>query len=568
MAADSRRWWKLRYLVSAGALVLLACALAAPALCQQAATAQPAAGPAPPQGVPVTLEGDVLFYVYEGLGTLTPAERAEALERRLVRIAEDPFYSSDEIAVSEKGKNAQIFYRGTLVGIVTPEEAAKVGPGTTVDIATQVVGRIVQSIERYRDRRQPVAVRRAAILGLVATLLLAGLLVVLRRLNRWAVARLATIDVVPKVPGVMKTMVRSLDRTASLQRRALRLLRVIITVVAVAAYLLTIFDLFPLTRGFVASVIDYLVDPLRVVYAGIWDNIGNFIFIAVIAVLSRYLLKGLRLLLSEAAAGTIALPGVQPDWAMLLYKAVRIIVVAITAVMVYPYVPGSSSEAFKGIGLFAGALFTLGASGSAGNMIGGLVLTFSGAFHLGDRVKIGDVTGDVTETTLMMTRIRSLQNEIVTIPNSAIMAGHIVNYSAIARTQGLLLTTEVTIGYDAPWRKVHALLVDAALRTPDIVAEPAPFVLQKSLNDYHVSYVIWAYTRDASAMIFTHAALHQNIQDAFNEGGIEILSPAFGYLRDGSTTTIPAAYRPESYRPEAFKVQVDPGGAGRGPAST
>jgi small-conductance mechanosensitive channel len=543
--------------VPAGALALLAFALATPAFCEPSATPQVTLGAPSPPGVPVKLDGEILFYVHEGLGPLSPAERAEAIEHRLVRIAEDPFYSTDQITIQEKGTTAQIFYRGILVGAIGAAEAATIGPGTTVEVTTHLVHRIALSIERYRDRREPAAARRAAVLAAVATLLLVGLLVGLRRLDRRLVARVRASGVLGRAPTVMKTMVRSLDKTASLQLRALRLFRAGLTLALILIYLLTIFNLFPLTRGYVISIVDYFVDPVRVILTDIRNNIGNFIFIVVIAVLSRYFLKGLRLLLSEAASGTITLPGVEPDWALLLYKALRIVVVAIAAVMIYPYIPGSDTEAFKGIGLFAGALFTLGASGMAGNLIGGLGLTFSHTFRIGDRVKIGDVTGDVMETTLLMTRIRSIRNEIVTIPNSGIMGGHVVNYSARAGTEGLLLTTEVTIGYDAPWRTVHTLLVDAALRTRNVVAEPAPFVLQKSLNDFHVSYMLCAYTRDAQAMVLTYGELHQNIQDAFNEGGVEILSPSFSYLRDGSTTTIPAPYRPEGYRPEPFRVEVN-----------
>jgi small-conductance mechanosensitive channel len=124
-----------------------------------------------------------------------------------------------------------------------------------------------------------------------------------------------------------------------------------------------------------------------------------------------------------------------------------------------------------------------------------------------------------------------------------------------------VLVTEVTIGYDAPWRKVHELLIQAASRTPEILAAPAPFVLQHSLNDYHVSYEIWAYTANATDMFLTYGALHQNIQDSFNEGGIEILSPGYASLRDGNTTTIPASYRDGHYAAPPFRVQVsDPPG--------
>ncbi|MBP1636513.1 MAG: mechanosensitive ion channel family protein [Acidobacteria bacterium] len=491
--------------------------------------------------------------MFQGIGPFSAEERAAAAEQRLVRIAEDPFYSAGAVTVVEKGRTAHILYRGALVGIIGPEDAARLGPGTAADQAQDLVRGIVQSIGRYRARRQPAAARRAAVVGILATLLLAGMIAGIRRVNRAVVGRIEHgAIVVARAPGIVNTMVRSLER------QAWRILHVVTIVVLVGLYLLLIFNLFPLTRGFVVSIMAYVVDPVRVLAAAFRDNIGNFIFIAVVVALSRYLVKGLRWLLSETAVGSVALPGVQPEWAMLLYKALRLVVVAVTAVVVYPYIPGSDSEAFKGISLFAGALVTLGASGMAANMIGGLALSFSGTFRAGDRVQIGDIMGDVVESTLLMTRICSIKNEIVTIANSTVMTGQIVNYSAIARTKGLLLTTEVTIGYDAPWRKVHELLVNAALRTREILPNPAPFVLQKSLNDYHVSYLLCAYTANANAMVLTRGELHENIQDAFNEGGVEILSPAFGYLRDGSATTIPATYRPEGYRPEPFKVEVAP----------
>jgi small-conductance mechanosensitive channel len=350
----------------------------------------------------------------------------------------------------------------------------------------------------------------------------------------------------------------------------LRLLYLSALFASIALYLGVVFWAVPMTKGYALGAIDYVLEPVRTLWQGFLASVGDLIFIMVVAVLVRYLIKGLRWALSEAADGNLIIPGVSPDWAMLAYKVLRIGVVAMAAVVIYPYIPGSGTEAFKGIGLFAGALFTLGASGMAGNILGGLALTFAGTFHVGDRVKIGEVVGDVVETTLMLTRVRSIRNEIVTIPNSTILAGHIVNYSTEAGGRGLLLVTEVTIGYDAPWRKVHELLMQAARRTPGILATPAPFVLQSSLNDYHVSYKVCGYTAKAQEMVLTYGALHQNIQDCFNEGGVEILSPGYASLRDGNTTTIPASYRDERDAAPAFRVRVaDPAGrqgAGSGPS--
>jgi len=555
--------WPVLFRALSALFLLVPFAAPTQVLGQPPATAEePRAAPAPP-GAPVRLDGETLFYIRQGVGAMTPAERAGVVEERLLRMAEDPFYSASQVTILDRASTAEIYYRGTLIGLVTREDAAQFGPGTPVEEATKFVRKVTDAIDAYRVRRQPAALRRALVLAFVTTGLFVGLLVAIGRIHRRLAAhRRASLEEA-RGATIVEAMVRSLDRAASLQRRALRALRFVVTAVLAVIYALVIFDLFPLTRAYANTVVEYFLDPLRIVGAGIWDNIGNFIFIIVIVFLARYLLKGMRLLLSEAAAGTLTIPGVQPDWAMLLYQVLRIAVVAIAAVVVYPYIPGSSTEAFKGIGIFAGALFTLGATGMAGNLLGGLALMFSGTFRMGDRVQIGDVVGDVMETTLMVTRIRSLKNEVVTIPNGSIMTGHVTDYSARARTEGLLLTTEVTIGYNAPWRTVHALLIEAARRTPKILAQPAPFVLQRSLNDFHISYVLWAYTGDASVMHLTYGELHQNIQDAFNEGGVEILSPSYGYLRDGNETTIPRSYWPAGYEPEPFKVQVEapPGGA-------
>jgi small-conductance mechanosensitive channel len=391
----------------------------------------------------------------------------------------------------------------------------------------------------------------------VATVLLALLVAALRRARR----RLETLIETRRAaasPGERGGRLAAAfeQKTVPIQLKALRLLYYSALFAAVAVYLGVAFATVPMTKGYGLAAIDYALAPVRTLWHGFLSSVGDLVFIAVLVALARYAIKGLRWAFSEAATGRLVIPGVSPDWAMLAFKVARLGVVAMAAVVIYPYIPGSDTEAFKGIGIFAGALFTLGASGMAGNIVGGLALTFAGTFHVGDRVKIGDVVGDVVGTTLMLTRVRSIRNEVVTIPNSTVLAGHIVNYSTEARSLGLALVTEVTIGYDAPWRRVHDLLIEAARRTPEILAAPAPYVLQHSLNDYHVSYEIWAYTSNATDMFLTYGALHQNIQDCFNEGGIEILSPGYASLRDGNTTTIPASYRDERYAAPPFRVRV------------
>jgi small-conductance mechanosensitive channel len=209
------------------------------------------------------------------------------------------------------------------------------------------------------------------------------------------------------------------------------------------------------------------------------------------------------------------------------FKILRFLIVAFAVVVAYPYIPGSESMAFKGVSLFLGVIFSLGSSSFIANMMAGLSMTYRGAFKQGDRVKIGEVAGTVEDIKLMITRIRTPKNEIVVIPNSTILSTNIVNYSALAGTQGLVLHSVVGIGYDAPWRQVEAMLLLAVARTEGLNAEPKPFVLQLSLGDFAVNYEVNAYCNDASRMLALYSALHANIQDVFNEHGVQIMSPAY-----------------------------------------
>jgi small-conductance mechanosensitive channel len=545
----------------------LALAAAGAASAQEPATGAPQPVAAKPQGVPVVLDGDTLFFVTKGIGPFTAEDRAVAAERRLGLIASDPFYSSELFRIVAKPNQSEIYYRDHLVGIITAQDTAATGE-TSEEAAVALVRKVHDSVSRYRARRAPLAWTRAGVIMGVASLLLALLATALRRARRRLEAFIEARHRTAPSREMQRGLAAALGKTVPVQLKALRLLYLSALFAATALYLGVAFTVVPMTKGYALAAIDYVLEPVRTLWQGFLGSVGDVVFIAVVVVLARYLIKGLRWTLSEVATGSLVLPGVSADWAMLAFKVLRIGVVAITAVVVYPYIPGSDTEAFKGIGIFAGALFTIGASGMAGNIVGGLALTFAGTFHVGDRVKIGEVVGDVVETTLMLTRVRSIRNEIVTIPNATILGGHVVNYSTEARSRGLVLVTEVTIGYDAPWRKVHELLIQAARRTPDILATPAPYVLQHSLNDYHVSYEIWAYTANATDMFLTYGALHQNIQDCFNEGGVEILSPGYASLRDGNTTTIPASYRDERYTAPPFRVRAsDPAarhGAGSG----
>ena len=258
--------------------------------------------------------------------------------------------------------------------------------------------------------------------------------------------------------------------------------------------------------------------------------------------------------------GRIVFANFPAEWAAPTNKIARVLLIAFGVVVAFPYLPASDSPAFAGVSVFMGVLFSLASSSALSNMIAGIVLTYTGAFRLGDRVKVGDSFGDIIDASLLATRVRTIKNEDITIPNSVVLGSSVINYSREANTLGLILHTSVTIGYDAPWRTVHDLLIDAALETPGVLAEPRPFVWQTALNDFYVTYEINAYTRSPRDMIDIYAALHARIQDTFYAAGVEIMSPHYTALRDGNTIAIPEPSRSPGYRAPAFRVEHTPPG--------
>jgi small-conductance mechanosensitive channel len=239
---------------------------------------------------------------------------------------------------------------------------------------------------------------------------------------------------------------------------------------------------------------------------------------------------------------------------------VRVLLLAVALVAAFPYIPGSQSPAFQGISLFLGLLVSLASSSALSNIIAGTILTYTRAFRLGDLVRIGETMGQVTDRRLLVTRVRTPKNEIVSIPNSLILATQVLNYTTLAAERGLIAHTSVTIGYDAPWRKVHELLIAAAVKVEGVLQDPPPFVLETALNDFSISYEINFFVGPALvssplALLGAYSAVHVNIQECFNEAGVEIMSPNYFALRDGNQVTTPRAHLPPDYLAPAFRVR-------------
>jgi small-conductance mechanosensitive channel len=309
----------------------------------------------------------------------------------------------------------------------------------------------------------------------------------------------------------------------------LKIVKYLVTAIQLFLTLPIVFYLFPKTRNFAMSLFDHILSPLKKIVFGIVGYVPNLITIIIIIVITHYALKGLKFFSTQISRGRLVIPGFYADWAAPTYKILQVLLIAFTVALVYPYLPGADSRVFQGVSVFVGIIFSLGSSSAIGNLVAGLVITYMRPFKIGDRVKINDSTGFVVEKNLMVVRLKTHKNEYVTFPNLLILNSGIINYntSSDEDEEGLILNTEITVGYATPWEKVHELLIDAALKTDYVLKKPKPFVLQTSLDDFYARYQVNCYTKEVDRIPNIYANLYENIQSNFSEACIDLTSPNF-----------------------------------------
>ncbi len=526
-AGKNRRRWLRAAAATWFALAILA---AAPSHAQapQPATAAPTAeeaGAIPPRA-PVVVDGVTLFHV-RGVSAYPAEQRADNISRRIAEIAADPSLSAGSLTVAPSADYDEILAGSQRVMVVLDSDARIEGIRRT-NLARVNAEALRTAIERYRRDREPARLIDAALKSVGATLALAALLVGLTWLHRRLRAR---------VEARYRARVKGVQVSTFQFVRAERVWQAVIGVgtmvwavsalVAAYVYLQYVLTSFPWTRGLGLGLAGMIAVPLRFLADGAISTFPKLVFLAVFIFITRYLLKIVRLFFDAVGARTVTFGSFDPEWAMPTYKLVRMLIVALAVVVAYPYVPGAQTDAFKGVSLFIGVVFSLGSSSFIGNVIAGYSMTYRQTFRAGDIVKIGGHVGAVEIAGLMVTRLRTPKNEEVIVPNSQILGADVVNYSTLAKKRGLILHTTVGIGYETPWRQVEAMLLEAAKRTEGLLAEPEPFVLQKALGDFAVTYEINVYIDTPALMPRLYSALHRNILDVFNEYGVQIMTPAY-----------------------------------------
>ncbi|HUX43223.1 MAG TPA: mechanosensitive ion channel family protein [Terracidiphilus sp.] len=509
--------------------------------------------PASVPQAPVMLSGKTLFAV-EGALSFTAQARADAISQKLEGLSKDVYFKPQAITASDANGVTNILAGDIVIMSVTDQDARDAG-STRQILGKEYAHRITTAMIQVRHEYSLKSLLLGLLYAVLTTLVFVLLLRLLGVFTREVRAKLESWrgTVIPSL-RIQKFEILPADRIADFAIGLINLVRLALAIIAIYACTSLVLGYFPWTRGYADALLGYVLSPLRLALNAAFGYLPNVFYILVILVIAASILKVIRVLFTEVGKGTIAFPNFYPEWAEPTYKIVRFLVFALTIVVVFPYLPGYKSTAFQGVSIFLGVLLSLGSTSAVANVVSGIILTYMRAFKIGDRVKIADTMGDVVEKTLLVTRVRTIKNVDVTITNSMVLSSHIVNFSVSAERGGLILHTSVTIGYDAPWRTVHQLLIEAALECEDILRQPRPFVYQTALDDFYVHYEINAYTETPSHMIAIYSDLHQNIQDKFNEAGVEIMSSHYANVRDGNRATIPDQYLPKDYQTPSFSI--------------
>lgn len=493
-------------------------------------------------GSPVTVDGDTLFMLYANRGGYNAANRAEMASEAIAKAGKYRL-SADSLYLLDNGSNTDIMY-GNQVIISLTEQDALWQSTTHRQLAADYMPLLQSTIDRLHSSYN---LKGFAIRALLFILVIAAQYLLIR-LTNYLFRRLRRRIIRYQHNHLKSVFIREYELLNRHQLTRIiiffsNILRYAVLLIQLTITVPILFAIFPQTEKLALRIFLYIIEPVKMVFTSVVEYIPNLFIIMVIWLCIHYLVKGVRYIATEIENEKLKISGFYPDWAKPTFNIIRVLLYAFMIAMIYPYLPGSDSGVFQGISVFVGLIISLGSSTVIGNIIAGLVITYMRPFKLGDRIKLNDTTGNVIEKTAFVTRLRTTKNEVVTIPNSFIMSTHTVNYSASARNFGLIIHTTVTIGYDVPWRQVHQLLIDAARMTPGVEEHPKPFVLETELQDYYPCYQINAYIREADKMGDILTELHQNIQDCFNEAGVEIMSPKFVATRDGNESTIPAEYR-------------------------
>lgn len=492
---------------------------------------------------PVVYKDKVIFYIYSNLGSFSALERSAIVSKRLEELSKHKALHRDSLHIYIEEGEYDIRYGAKTIHSVGKADSlalqkplADIAQGYYDLVADEFIPLFIQL-----SMRQRIILIARTVFFVLLTL---GISLFIFRMFK------KLIDYLKRLLQLMKkanpqgfsfkgVRILSTDQFCRTANLLMALLRFIL--LAFLLYFTLYFTLLsiPVTSKIAHQLQAYIMNPLLGVGEAVLNYLPSLFFVIVVVIVTRYVLKFLRYIFDEIEKGHLRFTNFYPDWADSTYQIVKFLIIFFMIVMIFPYLPGSSSPAFQGISIFVGVLVSLGSSSAISNIIAGIILTYMRPYKIGDYVRIGDKQGTLLETSLLVVRIKTAKNEEVTIPNAIALSGNIIDFSPYAREGNLILHTKVNVRYDVPWRKVSELLVSAALKSQGINTHKPPFVNITKLLDHSVEYELNAFTGDANSMIMIYADLHRNVLDSFAEAGVEIMSPVYNAIRDGNISTVP-----------------------------
>ena len=485
------------------------------------------------RGVPVVVKEDTLFRLYASMGGRSALDRAERISETIEKIGNNRRIRRDTVHLFANENYIDIMYGDKVLMTVTEQDA--LWEGLDQEELARSYSRILSSKIDFLKNENSfwITVKR----GILFVAVLLVQYIIFKTIN-WLFRRLRRRIIKFKQQKMRAVVVKdyellNTDRLCRVLMFVSNILRYFILLTVLVITVPILFSIFPQTEGLAMKLFHYIIDPVKMVVKSVIEYIPNLFIIIVIWYCVRYLVKMFRYLSREIESEKLKISGFYPEWAQPTFNIVRFLIYAFMIAMIYPYLPGAKSGVFQGISVFVGLIVSLGSSTVISNFIAGFVITYMRPFKPGDFIKVKDTIGTVVEKTPFITRMKTIKNEIVTIPNSFIMSGDTVNYSASARKYGLIIHTVMTMGYDVPWRRVHELLIKSALQTEGVLEDPKPFVLELDLNDNYMCYQINAYIKNADEMPEIMSDLLQHIQDNFHDAEIDLVAPHFFSKREG-----------------------------------
>ena len=481
-------------------------------------------------GAPIRLENDTIYTIYTTLGLYSPLERAEYTEKKLRKLVELPIFRKDSLKIDSNNNLLMITYQGEWVQAVSEEDAI-IAHLPQIELAKSLQNDILRAVTQYREEHS--MQKRIMRIGELTLLILAiaTFFYLLNLLFRKIQQLLLRHSFFEKGIKIKNYQILNKENMNYILTKVLFLLKLIVFFIVIFVSIPVELKLFPSTQLWAERLLKLILDPLSQIGTAIVDYLPNLIIIGIIILIGRMVLKLMRYFLYEIERGALKIKGFYKKFAKPTYNILRILFICFIFIVIFPYLPGSGSSAFQGVSIFLGLLISLGSSSTISNGMAGIFITYMRAFRENDWIKVGDYIGMVIHKDSLVTRLKTINNEEVTVPNSMILSSSTMNFSSIGRTNGLVVTTQVKVRYDARLEDVDATLIAAAQATKGVTDKITPYIYHISLNELNATYEINAVTFEPQNMYIIKSDLIKNIYNAFRERNIELTSIEYVELR-------------------------------------